>query len=124
MRYGKMCKTNIWYWDSELQCNVTMIGDLTVLCDASRSELEKHTFKMRTIPARSSGEDFLTVVSNNGEYLSRLVIGLEVGDPRVVLRRDISGDANNIYDARYKNLVVYENGKAAGERAHRPRQGC
>lgn len=125
MSHGKMYKTNIWYWDAELQCNVTIIGDLTVLSDASRTELERHTFKMKIIPRDiPSGVDFLTVYSTKGEYLSRIIMGLEVGDPRVVLRRDLSGDERNVYDVRYKNLVIYENGVPEGEKAHRPRQGC
>lgn len=125
MLHGKMYKTNIWYWDAELQCNVTIIEDLTVLCDASRTELEKHIFRMQVVPKHnSSGDDFLTIRSKTGEYLTRIIMGLETGDSRVVLRRDISGDANNVYDARYKNLVIYESGSPEGEKAHRPRQGC
>lgn len=109
-----------WTWDKDLICWVAFIGGVMVLSDDNVTKLDRYNWQKKIVPPSEGKAYFVTIQSTTGEYLTRVIWGLQVGDPDMIYRRDISGDQDDIYDARFKNLILVKPGQKVPTGALRP----
>lgn len=100
-----MHNKSIWHWDSDLICWVAFVEGIMVLSDTFIQKLDAYDWKVKIIPS-AGGTEFTTIVAvGSCLYLTRHIMDAKDGD--VIYRRDISGDADGIFDARFINLSLY-----------------
>ena len=104
-----MNNRSIWHWDSDLRCWVAFVEDIMVLSDTYVQRLDAYDWRVKIVPA-AGGTEFRTIVAiervdDRCLYLTRYIMDAEDGD--IIYRRDITGDADGIFDARFINLSRY-----------------
>ena len=103
---GKASFTNKWTWSEEFKAYTTNIWGILVICDLPLQQLLQYRWYKAIVRNKSQPKYTTIRCSKTGNYLDRVVCGLEIGDTNTVHRINLKGEDFNIYDARRGNLRI------------------